>query len=192
MRETMKLQDFNRIIKEDNKMSDIVTAHGLLGNAIQNPRARQEYFNFMMHLRNKHGIEYSTRVHQQATGLSKSVNERSIDEDAWTGDNPSWNNGSNQWNDGTNQWHGSDSGEGSRSVASLPVVAAKELEEDFNPQDVVTVDIPLLIRLLEYAREDAKTDMDLHNVTERLIALSHNGNTLTMKDYNAICNKETN
>jgi hypothetical protein len=33
-----------------------------------------------------------------------------------------------------------------------------------NPKDIIKLDIPLLIRLLEYAREDAKTDMDLHNV----------------------------
>jgi hypothetical protein len=27
--------------------------------------------------------------------------------------------------------------------------------------------VPLFIRLLEYAREDAKSDIDLHNVAER-------------------------
>lgn len=56
-----------------------------------------------------------------------------------------------------------------------------------NPQDAVSLDIPLLIRLLEYAREDAKTDMDLHNVAERLIQLSAGGNTLSMEQYNDIC-----
>lgn len=55
-----------------------------------------------------------------------------------------------------------------------------------NPPDVVKLDIPLLIRLLEYAREDAKTDMDLHNVTEMLISLSEEGNTLTMDQYDQI------
>ena len=56
----------------------------------------------------------------------------------------------------------------------------------FNPSDKVTVDIPLFIRLLEYAREDAKTDMDLHNVAEKAIALSETGRTLTMNDYDSI------
>ena len=56
----------------------------------------------------------------------------------------------------------------------------------FNPSDKVTVDIPLFIRLLEYAREDAKTDMDLHKVTENIIALSETGKTLTMAQYDAI------
>ena len=56
--------------------------------------------------------------------------------------------------------------------------------------DTVTVDIPLLIRLLEYAREDAKTDLDLHNVTEKLIQLSTQGHTLSMDNYNDIVGAE--
>lgn len=55
-----------------------------------------------------------------------------------------------------------------------------------NPEDTVSLDIPLLIRLLEYSREDAKTDMDLHNVAERLITLSAGGRTLSMNDYDTI------
>ncbi len=56
----------------------------------------------------------------------------------------------------------------------------------FNPSDKVTLDIPLFIRLLEYAREDAKTDMDLHNVAEKAIAASETGKTLTMVDYDSL------
>jgi hypothetical protein len=55
-----------------------------------------------------------------------------------------------------------------------------------NPKDTITVDVPLFIRLLEYAREDAKTDMDLHNVADNIIDLSEDGEILTMDDYNAI------
>jgi hypothetical protein len=44
----------------------------------------------------------------------------------------------------------------------------------------------LFIRLLEYAREDAKTDMDLHNVAEKAISLSETGRTLTMNDYDSL------
>ena len=58
--------------------------------------------------------------------------------------------------------------------------------EQFNPSDKVTLDIPLFIRLLEYAREDAKTDMDLHNVAEKAVAASETGKTLTMTDYDAL------
>jgi hypothetical protein len=55
-----------------------------------------------------------------------------------------------------------------------------------NSRDTITVDVPLFIRLLEYAREDAADDMDLHDVTENIISLSISGNTLTMDDYNNI------
>jgi hypothetical protein len=60
--------------------------------------------------------------------------------------------------------------------------------ENFNPKDKITLDVPLFIRLLEYAREDAKTDMDLHNVAEKAIELSATGDTLTMTDYDKIVN----
>lgn len=63
---------------------------------------------------------------------------------------------------------------------------AQQIEEVENKPDVVKMDIPLLIRLLEYAREDAKTDMDLHNVTEMLIELSENGDVLSMDNYDQI------
>ena len=62
--------------------------------------------------------------------------------------------------------------------------------EAINIPDVVKMDIPLLIRLLEYAREDAKTDMDLHNITEKLIQFSKEGDTLTMDEYEAIVGEQ--
>lgn len=55
-----------------------------------------------------------------------------------------------------------------------------------NKPDSIKVDVPLLIRLLEYAREDANTDMDLHNVAEKLIQMSETGQTLTMDQYEDI------
>ena len=48
------------------------------------------------------------------------------------------------------------------------------------------MDVPLFIRMLEYAREDAKTDIDLHDVTEKIIGMAKEGRTLTIKDYNKI------
>lgn len=60
-----------------------------------------------------------------------------------------------------------------------------------NERDVVKLDIPLLIRLLEYAREDAQTDMDLHDITERMIKLSSTGNVLSMHEYNKIIGSNT-
>ena len=58
--------------------------------------------------------------------------------------------------------------------------------ENMNPKDTITVDVPLFIRLLEYAREDAKTDMDLHDVAERVISLSTEGECLGMESYDSI------
>ena len=55
-----------------------------------------------------------------------------------------------------------------------------------NPIDTASLDIPLLIRIMEFAKEDAQTDMDLHKVAENIIELSKQGRTLTMKDYSNI------
>lgn len=55
-----------------------------------------------------------------------------------------------------------------------------------NQRDTITLDVPLFIRLLEYAREDAQSDMDLHSVTENAISLALSGKTLTMGDYSSI------
>lgn len=58
-----------------------------------------------------------------------------------------------------------------------------------NPEDTITMDIPLFIRMLEYAREDAKSDMDLHDVTEKAIDLSKDGEVLDMSKYEDIVGK---
>ena len=57
-------------------------------------------------------------------------------------------------------------------------------------KDTVTFDIPLLIRVFELVREDVKTDMDLHNLVERLLSLKNNG-TLTMADYEKISSAQS-
>ena len=61
-----------------------------------------------------------------------------------------------------------------------------------NPKDIIKLDVPLFIRLLEYAREDAQTDMDLHDVTENIISLSASGKTLSMDDYSTIIGSQEN
>ena len=62
----------------------------------------------------------------------------------------------------------------------------KQMKEVSNPTDTITMDVPLFLRMLEYAKEDAKTDMDLHDVTEKATTLSAEGRTLTMAHYNDI------
>jgi len=64
-------------------------------------------------------------------------------------------------------------------------IKPKEIKEEVDKKDTVMLDIPLLIRVLELAREDIKTDMDLHRVVERLIDIRKKG-TLTMDDYNFV------
>lgn len=80
--------------------------------------------------------------------------------------------------------------EGNPKYDTVTLMPADLDESIENQPDAVTVDIPLLIRLLEYAREDAKTDMDLHNVAEKLIAFSEHGDTLTMANYDAIVGEQ--
>ena len=59
------------------------------------------------------------------------------------------------------------------------------LEEAVDKRDTVTFDIPFLIRVLEYVREDIKSDIDLHKVVTSLITIRNKG-VLTMKHYQFI------
>ena len=62
-------------------------------------------------------------------------------------------------------------------------------ENEFGSEDAVdtvTLDVPLLIRMMEYAKEDAADDMDLHDVAEMMISLSKENDVLTMDQYDAI------
>ena len=52
--------------------------------------------------------------------------------------------------------------------------------------DTVTMDVPLFIRMLEFAREDAKADVDLHDVAEKAIEINKSKETLSMQDYEDI------
>lgn len=61
--------------------------------------------------------------------------------------------------------------------------------EETEGVDSVTLDIPLMIRLLEFAREDAKDDMILHKVVERMLGMKEEGQSLSMSDYENIVGK---
>jgi hypothetical protein len=61
----------------------------------------------------------------------------------------------------------------------------KQYNEEADKKDSITFDIPLLIRVLELAREDVKDDMELHRIVERLIDIRNKG-MLTMDDYSFI------
>lgn len=51
--------------------------------------------------------------------------------------------------------------------------------------DIIKIDVPLFIRLLELAREEVKEDADLHDIAEAVIKLSQD-DVATMDDYDAI------
>ena len=51
--------------------------------------------------------------------------------------------------------------------------------------DIIRLDVPLFIRLLELAREDVKQDADLHDIAEAVIRLSQQG-PVTMAAYDQI------
>ena len=48
--------------------------------------------------------------------------------------------------------------------------------------DIVQLDVPLFIRLLELAREEIKGDADIHDLAQRAIELSKNG-PIDMSSY---------
>lgn len=64
--------------------------------------------------------------------------------------------------------------------------ASTLITADSNPEDLVTVDLPLLLRLLELSREDLKTDIQLHVLTEDIARVARNlppGKPLRVSDY---------
>lgn len=62
--------------------------------------------------------------------------------------------------------------------------------ENENPEDVIKLDVPLFIRLLEYAREDAQADVDLHFLADNAIRLSAEGEVLNMDHYNDLIKQD--
>jgi hypothetical protein len=81
--------------------------------------------------------------------------------------------------------------ESSRKSKAKSKVAESIIEVSDDPSiDTVTLDIPLLIRLLEFAREDAGDDMALHSATENLINLSKEFEVLSMDQYDAIVGEQ--
>jgi hypothetical protein len=59
-----------------------------------------------------------------------------------------------------------------------------------NGLDVISVDVPLMLRLMEFAREDATSDKDLHFVAEHLVRYMQTNTLLTMKHYDMIVDRE--
>lgn len=62
---------------------------------------------------------------------------------------------------------------------------SEEREEGEEREPMIAVNVPLFIRLLEFAREDARDDLALHNLTENAIRMmgEEKGECLDMDDY---------
>jgi hypothetical protein len=60
--------------------------------------------------------------------------------------------------------------------------------EETDKKDMVCFDIPLLIRVLEFTREEMSSDIELHNMVERLINMRHDV-PLDMSCYDEITQK---
>ena len=65
-----------------------------------------------------------------------------------------------------------------------------DLMEEENPIDIISMDVPLFIRMLEFAREDASTDMDLHDLAQKAIKMSAKGEPMTMVHYDELTAKD--
>jgi hypothetical protein len=57
--------------------------------------------------------------------------------------------------------------------------------------DTVSMDVPLFIRMLELAREDIKSDAELHDVVTKVLAASKTKDVLTMEDYPMFVSKQS-
>ena len=71
----------------------------------------------------------------------------------------------------------------------LEIEARKGEKKD--PTDHVSFDVPTLIRVFELVREGIKSDVELHDLVERLVAMRGEG-VLTMDNYPAIAGGNTN
>lgn len=62
----------------------------------------------------------------------------------------------------------------------------KYYDEDDDMPSAVDIDTPLLLRLMEFARETTTTDVDLHKIIENLLKLKPEYDTLTMECYDKV------
>jgi len=67
----------------------------------------------------------------------------------------------------------------------------QNLSEGVQGIDAIMISVPLMIRCMEYAREDAKSDLDLHLAMERMlqVAKTKGSRPLDSNDYRRIFKK---
>ena len=82
--------------------------------------------------------------------------------------------------------HQVDFSEYPKGVLSVVYSKGRMNEATEDAIDTITMDIPLFLRMLEYAREDAENDLDLHDVTEKAVAGTKQQGVLSMDDYDML------
>lgn len=71
-----------------------------------------------------------------------------------------------------------------KSSGEIREIDGEETEETNSDEvDTITMDVPLFLRALEYSREDAKTDLSLHDITQKAIELNKEYPVLNMDNY---------
>lgn len=63
-----------------------------------------------------------------------------------------------------------------------------ELNEEPNGEDVVTFDVPTMMRIMELCRESNPSDVQLHELLTNIITISKTKKVITMEDYDGIWN----
>lgn len=78
-------------------------------------------------------------------------------------------------------------GEEEMTIDQPPVDASLSQEDESEDNvDIIAMDLPLFIRLLEYSREDAQEDADLHVIAQKVNELVKERGALRMRNYRAI------
>jgi hypothetical protein len=70
-------------------------------------------------------------------------------------------------------------------------IDGEESQEMTDEIDTINMDVPLFIRALEFSREDAKSDLTLHEIAENAIRLTKEYGTLSMDNYYDIFGDDT-
>lgn len=63
-------------------------------------------------------------------------------------------------------------------------MAAQDSNKKYAP--CIRTDVPLMIKLLEYSREESTSDDQLHLMAENMVDMSEYGRVLTMNDFSNI------
>lgn len=72
----------------------------------------------------------------------------------------------------------------------VQTAATKRLEKA-DTVDTVTMDIPLLTRIMEVCREEVKSDVELHELLTNLITVSKDKPVLNIEDYATVWTKKS-